>query len=378
MKKVIIGIVFGMAFLSAALVFAPHTYAQENTPSTETEIGAELTDALSPEALETLNKLGITSPNASEISKLNITDIFSAVSRAIAERAGAPSRAFASIVGILLIFAVLDTIRDGLTTDAMQEVMKVVTVLSVTFILILPVTELIQSAVSAISASSKFMLAYVPVITGVLIASGNMLTSGSYYAIMIFACHGISQLCASVISPLLNIFFGLSITGAVCPVFRLEGICKALNRLIKWALGFSMSLFSAALTFKTMITAVADSISTRAVRFSLSSFVPIVGSALSEAYKTVQSSVRLLKSGIGIFSIIAVVIVFMPVIIQGLLWMLSISLSKGAAEILAQDAACTVLEVSGDVISTTLVIILCILAVFVISTTVLLMSGGML
>lgn len=372
MKKIFIFI----TILAMIFILSPTAYA-ESGGILKNEAASKLSDSLDEDAQSRLKEFGITSPDVDELSGLKIENVISAVFDMFTDEARAPLRAFASITGILLIFSVFEAFRDGLTTGTMKSVISAVIVLSVTFILVMPVTQLIQDASSAVSASAKFMLAYIPAMVGVLISCGNVMTSASYYTLMVFACQGIAQLCSTVITPLLNIFFGVSITSAVCPVFRLDGICKAINKTVKWILGFAMTVFSATLTFKMLITTVADSVSTRAVRFSLSSFIPIVGSSLAEAYKTVQSSVRLLKSGIGVFAIIAVAVVFLPILIRGLLWLISINLCKGAAHMLMLDTPCAVLEVSASVISTIIAIVLCIMAVFVISTTVLLMAGGL-
>ena len=374
MKRFIVSLVF---VLAAFALFSQNVCAQENPIEAQAQQAIDnMENALGDEARKALEKIGADSADPEKLLNLKAENILGALLDTVKENIQAPLKAFAAIAGTLIIFSLLDTVRGGLSAPSMQSVIQTALVLSVSLVLVPPVTELIGRTADVISASSKFMLAYIPAITGVMAASGDIISSASYYGLMVFACQGIVQLCSGVIAPLLNIFFGLSISGAVCPFFNLGGICKTVSKVLKWVLGFAMTVFSATLTIKTMITAVADSVSTRAVRFSLSSFVPIVGSSLSEAYKTVQSSMQLLKSGIGVFAIIAVIAVFLPPLINALMWAFFTNLSKGVCEMLLLKAPCAVLEASSSVISVSIVMMLCTVTVFVISTAVLLMAGG--
>lgn len=160
------------------------------------------------------------------------------------------------------------------------------------------------------------------------------------------------------------------------PQLKLGGISSAISRAVKWILAFSMSVFSALLTFNTLLTSSADSVATRAVRFTVSSFVPVVGSALSEAYRTVKSGMGLLKSGIGVFVIISIAVIFLPVLIQCVLWLLSLNLCKLVGEILGQNTAVTLLNGVSSVLGVLIALLLSVCTIFVISTTIILVAGG--
>ena len=169
---------------------------------------------------------------------------------------------------------------------------------------------------------------------------------------------------------------GVSVTSSISSDIKIDGIIRELSKFIKWVIAFVMTVFSGLLTFKTLITTAADTVSTRAVRFTLSSFIPIVGSALSEAYKTIQGSMTLLKTGLGVFVIISIVIVFLPVVINCLLWIISLNISSGVADMLDVKAPSSVLRSCSSVLSTLLVIILCVMAIYVISTAIILTLGS--
>ena len=137
-----------------------------------------------------------------------------------------------------------------------------------------------------------------------------------------------------------------------------------------------MTIFTALLTFRQIITTSMDNVSTRAVRFTLNSLIPVVGSALSDAYRTIQSSVNLIKSGMGVFVIISIAVVFLPIIAQCIMWQFTIGISKMTGEVLNLQQPCKVLEAVSTVVTTLMAIIFCIMAVYIISTAVILLMGG--
>ena len=108
----------------------------------------------------------------------------------------------------------------------------------------------------------------------------------------------------------------------------------------------------------------------------MSSFIPVVGAALSEAYKTVQGSVNILKHGIGIFVIFAVAAVFLPVIMKLTLWSFSVSVCKSVSVMLSLSVPTRMLSGVSTVLSVLLATLICIMALFIISTALIITAGG--
>ena len=208
------------------------------------------------------------------------------------------------------------------------------------------------------------------------VSCGKALSSSGYYSMMVFTAEGIAQLTSKVITPMLNVFLGVSMCTTVVPNLRLDSLTDLFSKTIKWLLSFSFTIFSALLTFRTLITTSIDNVSTRAVRFTMSSFIPVVGAALSEAYKTVQGSVMILKNGIGVFVILAVAIVFLPIVLRLLLWSFALNLCKTVSDILGIFVPGRLLKSMSTVLSVLLAVVLCVMALFIISTALIITVGG--
>ncbi len=377
MKKTVVFLLFLLIFL----FFLPnHANAIEENKTFESllnQSNAEsLIEQLPKSSKESLENIGADTADVYKLSDLSFFDFVKEILSVFAGQAKAPLKTIGTVLAIMLLYAVFDSYKDSLKISPTQQVLDTVVTLCITCAIVIPITSVIAYATSAIKSAGTFMLSYIPIMAVVLIASGRQLAGSSYYASMILAGEGVVQISSNVITPVLNGFLGISVTSAVTPNINLKGVTQLLNKLIKWSLAFIMTIFSGFLTFKSIIATAVDNVSVRAVRFTLSSFIPIVGSALSEAYKTVQSSVNMLKSGIGVLVIIAVGFIFLPVISQCLIWMISLNISKSVGEVLNLTLPCTLIGNVISVISTLFAVITCIMSVFIISTAVILMAGG--
>ena len=234
----------------------------------------------------------------------------------------------------------------------------------------------IQTAGGVISNSANLFLAYIPIVTVMMAASGKGVSAASYQASMIAAGQGAARVCSDIILPLMNIFLGLSITSGISPETRLSGFTVTVSKLSKWLQAFVMTVFTAVLSVRQFASNALDTVAVRTAKFALSSFVPVVGGALSEAYKTVQGSLTVLKSGLGIFVILGIAFTFLPVVIQGLGWAFCLFIGKSAAEVMGVDGCAKLLEALGAVFSTLISVLLCVMSVFIISTAVAFTIGG--
>ena len=366
---------FALIFIIIIVISSP---ARVNAADSLAEdYGADsLIDNLPEDTRKSLTDIGLGEFDINALNELSFEKILNGIISSAGEEGKTPLRTLAVIIALLLLYSLLYGLRSSVSNTSLQQVLSICVTLCVTAALVVPIITVINSGIDIIKTASDFMLAYIPVMLVVMTASGKAVSGASYYTLMMFAGQAVTQISSAFIAPFLKLFLGLSISSAVSPNINLSGLVRFISKLIKWSLGFIMCLFTGVLTLRQIVSSGLDSVGTRAVKFTLSSLVPVVGSALSEAYKTVQSSVGLLRSGVGVFALIAVMAVFMPVIIRCLWWLLILWVSRSAGELMGLKEPCFLLESVSGVIGNIFAIILCVSAVFIISTASVLILGG--
>lgn len=331
-------------------------------------------NSLSDEAKQSLVDIGAASADPNALSEISFNSIVAEILDLAGENVSSPLKGLISITALLLLSSILSAYKSTLNSD-ISTALNITTTLCITCAVAVPAISVINNTASVISTASNLMIAYIPIMVVIMATSGHAVSGASYYSMMLAAGEGVGQLSSKVIVPLLNMFLGLSITSSVSPDINLSGFINMFSKAVKWILGFGMTIFTAVLALKQLITSSLDDVSTRAVRFTLNSFIPIVGSALSDAYKTVLGSVGLLKSGVGVFVILSVAVVFLPVILQSIMWIFTLWIGKSTAEVLGLSQPAKLLEAINVVFSTMLAILLCIMSIYIISTAIVLIAG---
>ena len=331
-------------------------------------------NSLSDDVKKSLENIGVSTVNTDELSSITFSSVINEIANIASKNISSPLKGLISVTALLLLCSMLSAYKNTLSCEV-STALNISSTLCITCAVALPATEVIKNTAEIINVASNLMIAYLPIMVVIMASSGHPIRGASYYTMMLTAGEGMSQLSSKVIVPMLNMFLGLSLTSSVSPDINLSGFIGIISKTLKWLFGFGMKIFTSILAIKQLITSSADDVSASAVRFTLNSFIPVVGSALSDAYKTVQGSIGLLKSGVGVFVIISVAVVFLPVILQSLMWILTLWLGKSTAEILGLSQPTKLLESVTTVFSTLLSILLCIMSIYIISTAIVLIAG---
>lgn len=336
---------------------------------------SSLDDCLSDEMRERLSHLGYDG-DISSAASIGLPELFGELVDDLSAGLSGPLSSLAVIIGVLILSSLTEGYTHSLRYTDAKDIMSLVSSLMTAVVLTPHIITLIQDSVAVISGASSLMMVYVPIMIGIMSFSGHVIQAGGYYAAVMTASQIVSQLSARFIPQVMCSFLAVSVTAGLSGAVRLRGVCDMIGRFIKWTLGIVSTLFAAVLSLQTVMARAGDTVASRAVRFTLSSLIPFIGSAVSEAYKTLQGSVDLLRSGAGVFVIIAVAVSFMPVLVRAILWLLTVNLSRYTAEALGTDAPAGLLSSASSVLGALIAVIICSASVFIISTAVLLRVGG--
>lgn len=371
MKKTIVILAISITLI---LTFSISAGAKEYS-DIEKEVHS-LYDSLSEQAKKDLQSICADTTDLATLNEISFDSLMNLIFEKVSENSKGPLSASAVVISIILLNSLIESYTDSLRYSSTKEVLRVISTLCITSTLVVPVIDLLTDCISTVKDASNFMLLYIPVMVSILAFSGHAVSSASYYSFMVLACEGVSRVSSDIVSPLLNVYLSFCVSSSITDRVNLKGFCELLSKIIKWLISFTMTVFSALMTIRGLIATAYDSVTARAVRFTMSSFIPVVGAALAESYKTIQGSINLLRTGAGVFVILAICVVFLPIIIRCLVWMFSLNLCKSIGEVVGCDAPIRMLTSVSSTISMVFAITICIMAVFIISTALLITLGG--
>lgn len=381
-KKIFLGIVLILSVFKSIPAAAEAdnvdgVYNQEVYKEQYDNSGAEkLFDDLPKEAKNSLEGIGVNGADFNEIIGIKPEVMLEKILATAKKSLPAPLRSISMILAVTLLNAILTALKISIGERSLAATLGVVSTMCVCMIIVTPIVGFIGRVAAIIKGGAGFLFCYIPIMVGVMVASGQAISSVAFSSLMVTLGDVITQLCANFLVPLLNIFLTVSVVCAISPRFNFSELCGLFSKITKWVLGFTMTIFSGILTTKSIIGAAADSVNSKTMKFVLSSFVPIVGSALGDAFSTVQGCIKILKSGIGAFFIIAVGFIFLPAVVECIVWSFAINICAVAGDIFELPNISMMLKNIGKVVSTLMAVVLCIMTILIISTVLVLSIGG--
>ncbi len=337
--------------------------------------GATVYDALPDETKEFLNRLGIEAEDPNGIGALSPQSVWDLLRDVTKSESGAPLTSFTVVVGILLLTALMDGMRSTLSEPALSGVYQAVTAAGAGVALMVPLSDVMARVGAAADSVSVFMGSFVPVYAGVMAAGGSVTAAFSYQTMMLFAAEMITFLITRLIVPLMAVSLAFGLSGAAGSHGRLSAVGGWLQHCCGWVLGTAGSLFTGILSFQQLVTGSADSLSARAVKLSLTSFVPVVGGTLSEGLSTLQGSLLLLRSTAGVFGVAATALIVLPPLLSCVLWCVGLSVCRTVAQMLSLDGLAVLFQAVSGAIKVLIGALLVCGMVMIISAAVVMLAG---
>lgn len=151
-------------------------------------------------------------------------------------------------------------------------------------------------------------------------------------------------LCTGVCFPFLRVCTGLSLAAGAGGGSVLSELSALLRKQFLFLIGGMMTILCAVLSYQTVLSRAADSVTMRAVRFTLSGTVPIIGGAVSEAASTVAAGFSLVKRTVGVLGAALLLWQMLPPICEVILLRAALSLSAALASLLGMTREADILR----------------------------------
>lgn len=333
----------------------------------------KIKDALPKESRNSLNHMGLNELKMSEILNLKFENIVKEIIKEIKKHMAIFS--VMPILAIIFLSALLKNFKTSAEFAKNHQIIDAISLICISAGIINPIVRFINDSSIVINAAANFTMGIVPVLSGIMMATGHTLSATSYHALVIFAGQVISYLSADFFIPAMNILLGFSLISCVSLRINMENLCLTVQKLIKTLLKVLASIFTGLLTLQNLVGQCADTLGKSTWKLTIDSCVPIVGGAVSDAVYTMGSCLNLLKTGLGAFGIIAGAVIFLPVIAECFLWMFSLNICLFVADVFELKKISALIKSTTNVISVLLAIIVCIITVLIVSIGIVLIIG---
>lgn len=343
----------------------------------QTELsGAEdLAETLPQETKEQLIKWDLEQPDPQKILSLTPKQLWEYGKELVLRAVKAPVALLGVLTAVILLCAAAEALKSGFHADGITRVFGAVSSMCIASAVLKPVCGCIERAAQIIRDSAAFLNGFIPVFCGIITASGQPVTAGTYHLLLFGASQMISQTVSQLLLPLIGVFLAISFTAAAVPQLSLDKIAAAMKKAVNWSLGLMLTVYVGLLSLQSMVATGADTLTVKTAKFVTSSFVPVIGSALSDAMLTAQACLKMLRTSVGVYGILAAVITYLPLLLEILCWYLSMQAAALIASLAGSDGQAKLMGALSDALGLLLSITLLFGLLFIISTAVMLFIG---
>lgn len=370
MKKIICVIFFLMFFCLNASAEEKSMEQQfaENT-------GPYLNDSVTNEAQDYFEENGISMEDPTSLTNISIKQTLSYIFAELKDKVAKPIKLLGVLIAVILLIAIVESLGLEDSKSQLSKVFDIIGVLICIGIMFEYIASCIETTAKTLESGANFMMCYVPVFASIVGASGSITSAGAYNVIVLFVAEGAVQLAANFLLPMMGIFFAFSIIEAINPALSFSGFTNGIKKAVQWLLGLIMTLFVGLITIQSIVGASADTAGTKAAKFVASSFIPVIGSAISDAYTTVKGSLGLLRSGVGTFGIVVLLLTVLPPLIYVTAFKLSFSIGAFVGEIMGVKKVTLILKNASALLSIAISLLVCFVLMLIIATTIIMLVG---
>ncbi len=277
------------------------------------------------------------------------------------------------IIVVLVITAIANSfLRES---DKTEQIVYFVSTLIIISIVVVPISRMITDAVAGIKTSTVFVNSYLPVMTAIIIASKNPALAVTYNSFSLFLSSLISNVANSFLVPCVSALLSFNILSSFSFENYRERIIKAIRKMIVVILSLFSTVYTGLLTTQSILATSSDSIALKGIRFISGAFVPIVGGGVGDALSSVFSSFIIMKNTLGVFVIIVIILINLPVMLELLLWYFALNLCSIVSSMFNLNQITDIIDSLASILSLLNIIMFFITFVLVISTGVIIMMG---
>ena len=244
---------------------------------------------------------------------------------------------FAIIIIVSVLYSLIGQFSGNNNNKSTSNIIHIVCFSSVVVIVLKLITSIMTESSSIITVLEGQMEAIFPIVLTLINAIGGVVASATFQPILATLSVVITKVFTIVLIPIFVFSIVFNIVGNISKNVKMEKFSKFFQSLFVWIIGIVFTIFVAFLTIQGLTVTGIDSISLKTAKYAIKSYVPILGSYLSDGVSLILASSMLIKNAIGATGLIVLVsTIFLP-IIKIIIIMLLLKLTSSIIETLGDE-----------------------------------------
>ncbi|MGI6620068.1 MAG: stage III sporulation protein AE [Bacillota bacterium] len=226
---------------------------------------------------------------------------------------------YARILGRIILIGVtvscLSILGQTMAPDGSSRIAQTSAHMVLVLIAVLSFRDALAVSTEAVDGLRTAFFAFIPVVTGMVLASGAPVTAGVLYPTVFGMGTLVSVFILDVAFPLIFTSIAIDLAGSLGGGERVSGVADMLRQMAFVGMGLLLSGFVGVVAGERAAAGVADGIALRTAKYMSSTFIPVAGKMVGDTMEMFFQSLFALRSAIGLAGCIALIgVVLSPLV----------------------------------------------------------------
>lgn len=272
------------------------------------------------------------------IERFSIKGLLSEILSLITDRKSELFRFFLLLLGSLVLASLSSAVHSSFEKTISSVCLLISSVSIFSFI-----KEAYLSVSLSLNEISSFFASLTPIAVGMTalgggVSSASVQASGMYTALSI-----VGKVGNSILLPVSSFGLAISLLSSLGNASVLS-VGKGIKGIFNFLIGIFSAVITAVFSLQSLVSSAADSAAMRAARYTASSLIPVVGSAVSSALSTLATGLSYAKTIVGGGAIAVIISLALGPLLMLLLYRLAFSLAMMVADLTNTDGASSVFK----------------------------------
>ena len=275
---------------------------------------------------------------------------------------------FLPIAFTIIAIGILSTlIVNFKSSNNSQEIIQFICFSLVVVMMFVVLKNILNLTSETISFLLKQMQVIFPILITLLTTIGSFSSISVYNPLVAVLTTVVSIVFDKVLYPIFIVVFLFTIINSLTDTIKLDKLSKFLTSSFKWIVGIVFTLFSAFLSLQGISAGKFDSVSIKATKFAVKSYIPIIGGYISDGMDFLVLGSVLIKNTIGLVGVFIVFATIISPVIYIILIKLILQFCSGVLEMTGNTKISNFLSNCCNVIVLPIVIIVGIAFMYIIT-----------
>lgn len=182
-----------------------------------------------------------------------------------------------------------------------------------------------------------------PILLTLMTALGSVVSVSVYQPVVAILAGSVMTIFTNFILPLFIFCLVFTVAGNLSDNIKLSRFSQFFMSIFKWTIGITFTLFSSLLVVQGITAGSYDGLSIRTTKYAMKSYIPFVGSYLSDGLNLILTSSMLIKNSVGLAGLILLFATVISPIVKILVLKFSLALASSILEPICDKRICSFL-----------------------------------